>query len=227
MLLYPFVMMDIAGRQRPARPLFGQRGRRRPAGLSLARPDHLLAGAGLCRLARPERRGAATQVARLPRHGVGGRLRRARPARRSSTPAPANGATGASSCTWRRSPSSPAASDAFCIGSEMVGLTTRPARQRRPIPSSRADRPRRRGPDDRRPRHQARLCRRLVGVSQPPAGRRLGRRHLPPRSAVGGRRHRLRRHRQLPAAGRLARRHRPSRLRRDRRPDHRSTTRTT
>ena len=61
------------------------------------------------------------------------------------------------------------------------------------------------------PAAQDRLCRRLVGIFRPPAAGRHGRRVLPPRPALGARRHRLRRHRQLHAAVGLARRRRPCR----------------
>ena len=61
------------------------------------------------------------------------------------------------------------------------------------------------------PGTEGRLRGRLVGVLRAPAGRRLGRRVLPPRPALGGRAHRFRRHRQLHAALRLARRLGPSR----------------
>ena len=64
---------------------------------------------------------------------------------------------------------------------------------------------------DPRAGREDRLCGRLVGVLRAPAGRRVGRRDLPPRSAVGASRHRLRRHRQLHAAVGLARRAEPRR----------------
>ena len=70
----------------------------------------------------------------------------------------------------------------------------------------------------RRPQHprrgrRAQLRRRLVGVLRAPPGRRLGRRLLPPRPALGRPGHRLHRHRQLHAALGLAGRLRASRRR--------------
>ena len=64
----------------------------------------------------------------------------------------------------------------------------------------RARRPRRRRAVDPRGGHRAQLRRRLVGVFRASPAGRLGRRLLPPRPALGRRRHRLRRHRQLHAA---------------------------
>ena len=50
------------------------------------------------------------------------------------------------------------------------------------------------------PRHEDRLCGRLVGVQQPPDRRRAGRGAVQPRSAVVGPEYRFHRHRQLHAA---------------------------
>ena len=110
--------------------------------------------------------------------------------------------------------------DAFLIGSELRGITqVRSGASSYPAVAELVDL----AADvrvDPRVRHQAQLRRRLVGVLRAPPAGRLGRRLLPPRPALGGRRDRLRRHRQLHAARRLARRARPSR-RRERRRDHR------
>ena len=70
-----------AGRQRPAGPVLGQRRGDRPAGLSLARAHHLLAGRGLRRQRRQDRgRGHAGR--RLLRRRPAVRLRRRRRAGR-------------------------------------------------------------------------------------------------------------------------------------------------
>ena len=111
------------------------------------------------------------------------------------------------SARWR------AASDAFCIGSEMRSLTQiRDGAQSYP-----AVRALRRLAEDVRsilgPSVEDRLCGRLVGVLRAPAGGRIGRRDLPPRPALGASRHRLRRHRQLHAAVGLARGLEPRRRR--------------
>ena len=78
--------------------------------------------------------------------------------------------------------------DAFCIGSELRGLT-----QIRDgaggYPAVRALMRAGGGcAGDPRAGDEDRLCRRLVGVFRAPAGRRVGRRLLPPRSALGRRR---------------------------------------
>ena len=96
--------------------------------------------------------------------------------------------------------------DAFLIGSELRGLTT--------LRSDASTYPFVAGlktlagdvRGDRRRRHGDLLCRRLERIFRPPAGRRIGRRLLPPRSAVGGCEYRFRRHRSLSPADRLARR---------------------
>ncbi len=100
--------------------------------------------------------------------------------------------------------------DAFLIGSELRGLTTLrsdantyPFVDRLTISPRTCARSSGRG--------EGLLRRRLERVFRTSPGRRLGRRLLPSRPALGARGHRLRRHRQLHAARRLARRQRPSR----------------
>ena len=112
--------------------------------------------------------------------------------------------------------------DAFLIGTEMPGLTTiRSGASTYPAVQAYRDLLAR-CPLDPRVRDEDRLRRRLVGVFRAPAGRRLGRRVLPPRSALGRSGDRFHRHRQLHAAVGLARRVRACRcgrgLARDLRP---------
>ena len=103
--------------------------------------------------------------------------------------------------------------DAFCIGSELVGLTgVRSGPGAGPYPAvdhlcQLADLVRAEF------RGQDRLCRRLERVPLAPARRRLGRRDLQSRQALGAGEHRFCRHRQLPAALGLARRQLAPRLR--------------
>ena len=90
--------------------------------------------------------------------------------------------------------------DAFLIGSELRGITqVRSGASTYPAVAELVDL----AADVRSilgSGHEAQLRRRLVGVLRPPPAGRLGRRLLPPRPALGGRRDRLRRHRQLHAA---------------------------
>ena len=72
---YPFILMDVPADNDAAGPVLGQRRGDRPAGLSLARPDHLLAGRRLRRQRRQERRCGH----------AGRRVLRRRPSRPTST----------------------------------------------------------------------------------------------------------------------------------------------
>ena len=101
---------------------------------------------------------------------------------------PATGAFGAWCCTTRISARAAGGVDAFLIGSELRGLTH--VRDRRGDLSGVAALVDARGgrAGDPRGRHEDQLRRRLVGVFRAPAGGRLGRRVLPPRSALGRRR---------------------------------------
>ncbi len=98
--------------------------------------------------------------------------------------------------------------DAFLIGSEMRGLTQVRSGAGSLSGGAAAARSRRRLPEHPRGRHEDQLRRRLVGIFRAPPGRRLRRRLLPPRSALGRRGDRFHRHRQLHAALGLARRRR-------------------
>ena len=75
---YPFILMDVPADNDAAGPVLGQRRGDRPAGLSLARADHLLAGGGLRRQRRQDRRGGHAGRRLL-------RRRRSRPTSTSTT----------------------------------------------------------------------------------------------------------------------------------------------
>ena len=129
-VFYPFILMDIAGRQRPARSLW----RRRAAGLSLARPHHLSIRApgrpgtrrqdGGLRGSRSRPSSARAATVRLRRVGR----------QRSIYSGPASGATAASSCTTRSSARLAGGVDAFLIGTELRGLTHACARRASSFP---------------------------------------------------------------------------------------------
>ena len=188
------------GGQRAARSV-DRRGR--PAGGAVARADHAGAGAGAGGLDRQDGGGggrgrgvlrAGRAPADFTRRRTDGRLRRA------------GGmvATGGSSCTMRISARSRAASTPSASGRRCAALTQiRDAADG--YPAVRAlcalaeDVRAILGPGD-----QDRLCGRLVGVFRAPSGGRVGRRALPPRSALGVPGDRFRRDRQLHAAVGLA-----------------------
>ena len=206
-MFYPFILMDIQAGNGLARSLDR---RRRPAA-------RFRGAAGSRSTTAPGRAGSADKTAaaadggrRLLRHGAAVGFR-ASTATGSATTGRRSGRTGASSCTMRISARVAGGVGAFCIGSEMRSLT-QIRDGARSYPAVRALR--RLAEDvrvDPRAGRQDRLCRRLVGVLRAPAGRRVGRRALSPRSALGASRHRLRRHRQLHAAVGLARRAEPRR----------------
>ena len=183
---YPFILMDVPADNDAAGPVLGQRRGDRPADLSLARAHHLLAGRGLRRQRRQERRrGHAGR--RLLRRRPAVRLRRRRRAgrvgRRSRRLGPAADDP-ALRASLRRGGRGRRLPDRLGAARDHAGA------QRRVDLSGgrRARRPRGRRPVDPRVRHQAQLRRRLVGVLRPPPAGRLGRRLLPPRPALGGRR---------------------------------------
>ena len=100
--------------------------------------------------------------------------------------------------------------EGICIGTELRGITIHPVLTHGfPVGRS-ADRARRRGACAAA-RCQHHLCRRLVRVFRPPASRWIGRRAVPPRSALGRPEYRPDRHRRLHAAVRLAARPVPCR----------------
>ena len=216
---------------RPARqflsvPVHGHRGRQRAArslstGGASGQPAYPWRGritcsrAGLSRIGRSDRDGGNAGQ-RLLRRGHGSRFLRQRHDgqldRRRRLGLPPHGAALRASLRGggrrRRLP-------------DRLGIARADARaQRRHRLSGRRGAEDARGRCARHPRrrHQDRLCRRLVGIQQPPDRRCAGRGAVQSRSVVVGRQHRFRRHRQLPAARRLARRHRASRLRRGERP---------
>ena len=119
---YPFILMDVPAGNAPAEPLQRQRRGDRPAGLPLARAHHLLAGGGLRRHRRQDRRrGRAGR--RLLRRGAGLATSRSR-ARASAWTGPA-GDWGLRRMILHYAHLCAAAGgvDAFLIGSEMRGLT--------------------------------------------------------------------------------------------------------
>ncbi len=177
-------MMDIAQRQRPAEPVF----RRRGGGGQPAYPWRgritCSPAAGYAGLARQDARGDATRSTAFVGGGAAGAVRLERPDGRS-IPAPPNG-------RYRRFILHMATLAAAAGGVERLrdrlgdGRADDGARRRRRLSLRR--RLKTLAADvraDPRGGREDRLRRRLVGVSQPPAGRRHGRRALPPRSAVG------------------------------------------
>ena len=184
---YPFILMDVPADNDAAGPVLEQRRGDRPAGLSLARAHHLLAGRGLRRQRRQDRR----------RGHAGRRLLRRRRSRPTST-------STTSRVEWDGDPddwglrrmilhyahlcAAAGGVDAFLIGSELRGITqVRSGASSYPAVAELVDL----AADvrvDPRVRHQAQLRRRLVGVLRAPPAGRLGRRLLPPRPALGGRR---------------------------------------
>ena len=206
--LYPFIMMDVPAGNALPDPI--RRGR--PAGLSLARPHHLSIRrpASPARPTRPRR--PAAQVAAF----FGAARRRLRVDGDTVTiPAPANGATAASSCTTPHLCAAAGGVDAFLHRLGAARPDARCATAPASIPfvaalvALAADVRAMLGPGD-----EAHLRRRLVGIfrrTSPADGSGDVHFHLDPLWASSG--DRLRRHRQLHAARRLARRRRPSRRR--------------
>ena len=196
------------GGERAARPLDRRGG---PAAGAVAGADHAGAGAGAAGLERQDGGGG------------GRRWRRSSAGLRSATSGVGDSTVdydGPAEWSYRRFVLHYAhlcalagGVDAFCIGSELRGLTQiRDSADGYPAVRALCSWRRRSGRFWGR--HQDRLCGRLVGVLRAPAGRRVGRRALQPRSALGVAGDRLHRDRQLHAAFGLARRDGPRRCRR-------------
>ena len=205
-MFYPFILMDIQAGQRADRSLDRRRG---PAAGAVARADHAGEGAGAAGIDRQDGGGGGGGGGVL-RHGAAGGLRasgRTRSLRRAggmvlSAVHPALCASLRAGGRGRRllHRVGDARADADPrLGRRLSGGARARATLAEEVRAIL-------GPDD-----QDRLCGGLVGVFRAPAGRRIGRRALPSRSALGVAGDRFRRHRQLHAAVGLARRGGPCR----------------
>jgi hypothetical protein len=201
-MFYPLMLMEILAGQRPARPL----GWRRAGGLSLARARHGRDRPGACGKHRRSPPGTG-RLPRVFRHGHGGRFRG------HGWHGAVYRTAGMELCALHPAFGGACAAaggvEAFCIGSELRGVTQ--MRDEAGIPGGRPTGGSGRGGPSAFARCRSDLCRRLVGVFRASAAGRLWRRGVPPRSALVGRQHRFHRDRQLHAAVGLAGRHGPCR----------------
>ena len=180
-MFYPFILMDIQAGNGLADP-WTRRGR--PAGGAVARADHAGAGAGAAGVDRQDRRGAADEVAAFfgQAQAVGFRSVGRRTV---AYHGPAEWSYRRFILHYAHLCALAGGVDAFCIGSEMRGADADPRRRADLSGGAGAARAGRGCAGDPGAGREDRLCGGLVGVFRAPAGRRVGRRALPSRSALG------------------------------------------